>query len=55
MRLAEGPAMTLCQLGCHRGSRAATDYGQHVAIELAALLAEKGVATVSGGAYGTLS
>lgn len=33
------------------GSRAATGYGQHVAIELAAVLAEKGVATVSGGAY----
>jgi len=37
------------------GSRAATGYGQHVAIELAAVLAERGVATVSGGAYGTLS
>jgi len=34
------------------GSRAATGYGQHVAIELAAALAEKGVETVSGGAYG---
>lgn len=34
------------------GSRAATGYGQHVAIELAAVLAEKGTATVSGGAYG---
>ncbi|MGB6457515.1 MAG: DNA-processing protein DprA [Streptosporangiaceae bacterium] len=34
------------------GSRAATGYGQHVAIELAAALAEKGTATVSGGAYG---
>jgi DNA processing protein len=34
------------------GSRAATGYGQHVAIELAAVLAERGVATVSGGAYG---
>jgi DNA processing protein len=34
------------------GSRAATGYGQHVAIELAAVLAEKGVGIVSGGAYG---
>ena len=34
------------------GSRAATGYGQHVAIELAAVLAEKGVGLVSGGAYG---
>jgi DNA processing protein len=34
------------------GSRAATGYGQHVAIELAATIAEKGVAIVSGGAYG---
>lgn len=32
------------------GSRAATGYRQHVAIELAAVLAERGVATVSGGA-----
>jgi DNA processing protein len=29
------------------GSQAATGYGQHVAIELAATLAEKGVATAS--------
>jgi DNA processing protein len=34
------------------GSRAATGYGQHVAIELAATLGERGTATVSGGAYG---
>jgi DNA processing protein len=34
------------------GSRAATGYGEHVAIELAAVLAERGVAVVSGGAYG---
>src|SRR5215469_3153608 len=34
------------------GSRAATGYGQHVAIELAAILAEKGLGVVSGGAYG---
>src|SRR5215471_15935307 len=33
------------------GSRAATGYGQHVAIELAALLAEKGVGVVSVGAF----
>jgi DNA processing protein len=32
------------------GSRAATGYGQHVAIEMAATLAEHGTATVSGGA-----
>ncbi len=37
------------------GSRAATGYGQHVAIELAAVLAERGVATVSGGAQATKS
>jgi len=34
------------------GSRAATDYGSHVATELAATLAERGCAVVSGGAYG---
>jgi len=34
------------------GSRAATGYGQHVAIEMAATLAEKGTATASGGAFG---
>ena len=34
------------------GSRAATGYGQHVVIELAATLAEKRVGIVSGGAYG---
>ncbi len=32
------------------GSRAATGYGSHVAIEMAATLAERGVAVVSGGA-----
>jgi DNA processing protein len=32
------------------GSRAATGYGNHVAIEMAAVLAEKGVGLVSGGA-----
>jgi predicted Rossmann fold nucleotide-binding protein DprA/Smf involved in DNA uptake len=34
------------------GARAATGYGQHVAIEMAATLAERGVVTVSGGPYG---
>jgi DNA recombination-mediator protein A len=33
------------------GSRAATGYGNHVAIELAAVLAERGIGVVSGGAY----
>jgi DNA processing protein len=35
------------------GSRAATGYGQHVAIELAAALAEKGIGIISGGPYAT--
>ena len=34
------------------GSRAATGYGSHVAIELAAAVAEHGVGVVSGGAFG---
>lgn len=34
------------------GSRAATGYGNHVAVEMAASLAERGVAIVSGGAFG---
>jgi DNA processing protein len=34
------------------GARAATGYGQHVATELAATVAERGWAVVSGGAYG---
>ena len=34
------------------GSRAATGYGSHVAGEIAADLAERGWAVVSGGAYG---
>ncbi|MBX7430781.1 DNA-processing protein DprA [Mycobacterium sp. Y57] len=34
------------------GTRAATSYGEHVAAELAAGLAERDVAVVSGGAYG---
>jgi DNA processing protein len=37
------------------GARAATGYGQHVGIELAAALAEKDVGVISGGAYGTNS
>jgi DNA processing protein len=37
------------------GSRAATGYGNHVAVEMAAVLAEKGVGLVSGGAKGTHS
>lgn len=34
------------------GARAATSYGEHVAIDLTTALAEGGVITVSGGAYG---
>lgn len=34
------------------GARAATGYGNHVAIEMAAALSERGAAIVSGGAYG---
>jgi DNA processing protein len=34
------------------GSRAASGYGNHVALEMAASLAEQGVAIVSGGAFG---
>src|SRR6478752_7346684 len=34
------------------GTRASTGYGEHVAAELAAGLAERDVAVVSGGAYG---
>jgi DNA processing protein len=34
------------------GARTATGYGQHVATEMAAALAERGWAVVSGGAYG---
>ncbi len=34
------------------GARAATGYGEHVAMEAAAGLADRGFATVSGGAYG---
>jgi DNA processing protein len=37
------------------GARAATGYGSHVAVEMAAVLAEHGVGVVSGGAYRTLS
>jgi DNA processing protein len=35
------------------GARAATGYGQHVATEIAAALAERGWAAISGGAYST--
>jgi DNA processing protein len=35
------------------GARAATGYGNHVAVEMAAVLAEHGVGVVSGGAYCT--
>jgi DNA processing protein len=35
------------------GSRAATGYGNHVALELAAVLAQKGIGVISGGAYAT--
>lgn len=34
------------------GSRSATAYGNHVALEMAAALAERGTSVVSGGAYG---
>jgi DNA processing protein len=34
------------------GARAATGYGNHVAVEMAAVLAEHGLGVVSGGAYG---
>ena len=34
------------------GSRAASGYGNHVALEIAATLAERGVTVVSGGAFG---
>ena len=34
------------------GARAATGYGQHVATEMAAALAERGWCVISGGAYG---
>jgi DNA processing protein len=34
------------------GARAATGYGNHVAVEMAAVLAEHGFGVVSGGAYG---
>ena len=34
------------------GARAATGYGEHVAVELAAGLGDRGIAVISGGAYG---
>lgn len=59
-----GPPMVLWALGPARlddaamravavvGTRAATPYGEHVAADLAGGVAERGVAVVSGGAYG---
>jgi DNA processing protein len=44
--LRESPAIALV------GARAATTYGEHVAIEAAAGLVDRGIAVVSGGAYG---
>ncbi|MGR0219392.1 DNA-processing protein DprA [Agromyces sp. ZXT2-6] len=44
--LAETPSIALV------GARAATRYGEHVAIEAAAGLVDRGIAVVSGGAYG---
>ncbi|MBM7505038.1 DNA-processing protein DprA [Agromyces aurantiacus] len=44
--LAESPSIALV------GARAATHYGEHVAIEAAAGLVDRGFAVVSGGAYG---
>ncbi|HYB36991.1 MAG TPA: DNA-processing protein DprA [Mycobacterium sp.] len=58
------PPMVLWALGPQRldeiaeraaavvGTRAATAYGEHVAADLAAGLVERGVAVISGGAYG---
>ncbi len=34
------------------GARAATGYGQHVALQMAAALAERGLSVISGGAFG---
>jgi len=63
-RLCGGPPMVLWALGPARldeaalravavvGTRAATAYGEHVAGDLAGGVAERGVAVVSGGAYG---
>lgn len=44
--LAESPSIALV------GARAATHYGEHVAIEAAAGLVDRGFAIISGGAYG---
>jgi DNA processing protein len=63
-KLRGGPPMVLWALGPARlddaamravalvGTRAATTYGEHVTQDLAAGVAERGVAVVSGGAYG---
>ncbi len=45
-RLSAAPALSLV------GARAATGYGEHVTIELAAGLVDRGIAVVSGAAYG---
>lgn len=52
---AQGPARldeTAQRAAAVVGTRAATAYGEHVTADLAAGLAESGVAVVSGGAYG---
>ena len=63
-KLRSGPPMVLWALGPARldeaamravalvGTRAATTYGEHVTADLAGGVAERGVAVVSGGAYG---
>ena len=62
--LHDAPPLALCVRGSHSlaevaarsvavvGARAATAYGAHVAGELSHALADRGVAVVSGGAYG---
>ena len=62
--LSDAPPLALCVRGPHPldevaarsvavvGARAATAYGAHVAGELSRSLADRGVAVVSGGAYG---
>ncbi len=62
--LGDAPPLALCVRGPHAlgdavavsaavvGARAATAYGAHIATELSGRLAERGVAVVSGGAYG---
>jgi hypothetical protein len=43
------------QLGVHGRGKGSDRYGSHVAIEMAASLAERDIAVVSGGAYTTKS